>query len=172
MDFHFHYRLFDGSIVMSRRQTTVHPPGNGRGTAASYTVGFILSIALTLGAYFVVTSQNDAGNPAMSYGYIIGAIVVLAIVQLLVQLRYFIHLGQESGPRWNRLMFMFMLLIVFIVVGGTLWIMNNLDYHHADNKPKDGSDTPTKMDDYPHYDPAMTPSETDQFIIHDEGINR
>jgi cytochrome o ubiquinol oxidase operon protein cyoD len=38
-------------------------------------------------------------------------------------------LGRESKPRWKFIFLLFALLVVGIVVGGSLWIMNNLNYH-------------------------------------------
>jgi cytochrome o ubiquinol oxidase operon protein cyoD len=60
------------------------------------------------------------------------AVVILAVMQLLVQLVFFLHLGGESKPRWNLMAFMFTLLVVAILVAGTLWIMYNLDYNMMD----------------------------------------
>ncbi len=55
------------------------------------------------------------------------AIVGLALVQAIFQLLFFLHLGQEAKPRWEMLVFYFMLLVLFIVVIGSLWIMNDLN---------------------------------------------
>lgn len=89
----------------------------------SYIVGFILSIVLTFVAYILVVNHILEGV------WLVGAIIVLAIIQLFVQLFFFLHLGKESKPRWNLLMFSFALLVVVIVVFGSLWIMNNLNYN-------------------------------------------
>jgi len=51
---------------------------------------------------------------------------VLALVQLVVQLVLFLHVGQEEKPRFNLLALSFGLITVVILVGGTLWIMQNL----------------------------------------------
>jgi cytochrome o ubiquinol oxidase subunit IV len=76
-------------------------------------VGFILSIALTLGAYFF-----GAGS----------WVLVLAGVQALVQSIFFMHVGLESKPHWYLISFLFLLLVMVVVVGGSLWIMYNLNY--------------------------------------------
>ncbi len=121
---------------MSRQSETDH------GSFQSYTVGFISSLILTGAAYLMVVNQLFSG-----WGLII-AIMTLAVAQLLVQLLFFLHLGRESKPRWNLQVFSFMLIVVFILVFGTLWIMKNLDYHHGD----------------------LTPQQTDEFITKDEGF--
>jgi len=85
-------------------------------------IGFLLSIGLTLIAYFSVVDHlfNTAALNA--------TIVILSIVQVIIQLVFFLHLGEETKPRWNLLVFLFMLLVLAILVWGTLWIMYNLDY--------------------------------------------
>ena len=51
-----------------------------------------------------------------------------AIVQMLVHLHYFLHLDTSSAARWNVFALLFTLLIMIIFVGGTIWIMYNLNY--------------------------------------------
>lgn len=51
---------------------------------------------------------------------------VLASVQLVVQLLFFLHLGEESKPRWKLLSLIFALIILGIIVFGSLWIMFDL----------------------------------------------
>lgn len=114
----------------------------GAGTMKSYITGLGLSIVLTLVAYFVVTSQ------LLESWAIISIIVLLAVLQFAVQLIFFLHLGQESKPRWNVTAFVFMLVVLIILVFGSLWIMNNLNYH------------------------TMSPTDTTKFIQKDEGILR
>lgn len=115
------------------------------GTTRSYIVGFVLSVVLTLTAYILITQRSLANRS------LILAVAVLAAVQFLAQLFFFLHLGGESRPRVNLITLLFALLVVFIIVFGSLWIMNNLDYNHAH---------------------TMTPEETDTFIRQDEGIYR
>lgn len=116
--------------------------GASRGNVTTYIVGFILSLQLTLIAYFLVANQILAGR-----GLIL-AIIGLAVTQLMVQLVFFLHLDRESRPRWNFVVFLFMLLVLLILVLGTLWIMHNLDYHAA----------PT--------------GDVDQYLLQEEGIER
>ncbi len=115
----------------------------GHGAYASYATGFILSLVLTFAAYFLVTGH------AFSTQTIVIAIVALAIAQLLVQLLFFLHLGAEPRPRWNLMVMLFAVMVLVIVVFGSLWIMSNLNYHMM-----------------------MSPSETNEYIMEDEGIHR
>ena len=93
-----------------------------RGTLRTYVTGFISSIVLTLTAYLLVTHH------ALSRRFLIAAIVALALVQFLVQVVFFLHLGRETKPRWKLGVFLFMTMVVLILVFGSLWIMTNLNY--------------------------------------------
>lgn len=115
--------------------------GTSRGTLRSYTIGFLLSVVLTLIPFYIVINELMAGW-ALAL-----TLLGFAVGQLLVQLLFFIHLGQESKPRWNLLMFLSMLVVLLIVVGGSLWIMKNLNYH-------------------------MMPHDMEQQLIEEEGISR
>ncbi|HMH70381.1 MAG TPA: cytochrome o ubiquinol oxidase subunit IV [Candidatus Saccharimonadales bacterium] len=88
-----------------------------------YIVGFVLSVALTLTAYAVVTNKTVMGVTLMM---VLGA---LALVQVVVQLIFFLHLGDEPKPRWKLAVFFSMLVVLVIIVGGSLWIMYHLDYN-------------------------------------------
>lgn len=96
---------------------------SARGTQRSYVIGFALSILLTVIPFTIVVADMVNGLA------LIVLLIGFALAQLLVQLKFFIHLGEDTRPRWNSIMFMFMMLVVFIVVVGSLWIMSNLDYN-------------------------------------------
>ena len=113
----------------------LHSHHSAHGTYISYTIGFVLSIALTLSAFGLVVSNTLPSHIE------IFAVIILALAQLATQLFFFLHLGRESRPRWNSLVFYFALLIVLIVVIGSLWIMQNLDYNM-------NTMTPQQMDAY------------------------
>jgi cytochrome o ubiquinol oxidase operon protein cyoD len=91
----------------------------------TYIIGFIASVALTLAAYVLVV------NHSFSRVWLITAILLLAMVQFTVQLVFFLHLSAERKPRWKFLAFSFMVGVVLILVLGSIWIMNNLNYHMA-----------------------------------------
>jgi cytochrome o ubiquinol oxidase operon protein cyoD len=91
-------------------------------TMRSYVIGFLSCIALTIVAYIVATSDVISNNAALLL------IAALAIVQCVVQLTRFLHLDHEFKPRWKLLVFIVMLVIVLIIVIGSWWIMDNLNY--------------------------------------------
>ena len=93
-------------------------------TLRSYIYGFVLSLALTTTAFYLVASHTSTG--ALSYQSVIAGIAVLALVQIAVQLHFFLHLGKKTTPRVTAILIAFALLVIIIVVGGSLWIMYNL----------------------------------------------
>jgi cytochrome o ubiquinol oxidase operon protein cyoD len=132
--------------MSEQKAVVVRHEGTG-GTVRSYTAGFVLSLILTLTAYTLVVQE------AFSGWALVGVLAALAVAQLLVQLYCFLHLGKESRPRWNLTVALFAAMVVFIVVFGSLWIMKNIQYNH-------------------HHGVELTPSQTNEFIIHDEGYNQ
>ena len=86
-----------------------------------YTVGFVLAVILTAVSFWVAnTSLLWAPGVAMGLG-------VLAIAQLGVHLVFFLHITTGSDNTNNVLALAFGMLIVFLVVVGSLWIMTNLN---------------------------------------------
>lgn len=108
---------------MAAHKTITSQHEHVRASKQSYALGFALSLLLTLVPFAVVVYELVSGLALML------VLMVLALAQLIVQLKFFIHLGHERSPRWNRISFVFMVLVVFILVGGSLWIMYNLDYN-------------------------------------------
>lgn len=100
-------------------------------TLVSLTIGFALSVILTIIAYGTVVLKWITGDTAI---YIV---IGLAVVQVIVQLVFFLHFGRESKPRWNMQMFYFMLVFLGIMVAGSLWIMYNLNYNMMDMSPQE-----------------------------------
>lgn len=95
----------------------------------NYVIGFSLSIALTLLSFLFVYLHMWSSHESPSHDVLTWALIAFAITQLAVQMVFFLHLGQESRPRWNFIVFSFMLTTLIIVVFGSLWIMDNLNYH-------------------------------------------
>lgn len=94
----------------------------------AYVTGFLLSVILTMAAYVLTQHHVNSGHVSPSDRIMVVALLILAIVQLFVQLYFFLHLGQEEKPRWRGMAFILALIFVFIIVVGSVWIMNNLNY--------------------------------------------
>jgi cytochrome o ubiquinol oxidase operon protein cyoD len=87
----------------------------------SYTVGLGLAVLLTI-ASFVVSQANLLWPPGIPVG-----LVVLAFAQIGVHLVFFLHLGTGPDHTNNILALAFGLLIVFLVIAGSCWIIADLN---------------------------------------------
>ncbi|MSP76060.1 MAG: cytochrome o ubiquinol oxidase subunit IV [Rhodospirillaceae bacterium] len=86
----------------------------------SYLIGFVLAVVLTaIPFYVVITHALPPGRALL----LIGA---AAVLQILVHLRFFLHLNFTSTPKENLLAIVFTAVLIFIMVGGSFWIMFDL----------------------------------------------
>jgi len=86
-----------------------------------YVIGLGLAILLTATSFFV------AGTDLVWQPSIPVALIVLAIAQMGVHLVFFLHITTGPDNTNNVMALAFGLLIVFLVIGGSLWIMDNLN---------------------------------------------
>jgi cytochrome o ubiquinol oxidase subunit IV len=86
-----------------------------------YTTGLILAVLLTATSFWVANTSLLWG-PGVALG-----LVVLAIAQMGVHLVFFLHITTGPDNTNNVLALAFGVLIVFLVIAGSLWIMNNLN---------------------------------------------
>ena len=112
---------------MKQISSSNHGSEMGHGSLKSYIIGFILSIILTLIPYYLVVNHMFS----IPVTYI--TVLFFAVLQLIVQMVFFLHLSSESGTKWNLMAFIFTLIIFIILVVGSLWIMANLDYNMMDH---------------------------------------
>lgn len=97
----------------------VKNPGAAHGSFKQYTVGFILSIILTIIPFGMVMS-------GMTGTMVLVAIAVTAIAQVAVQLIYFLHLNGSEEQRWYTIAFIYTVLTIAILFIGSIWVMNYL----------------------------------------------
>ncbi|MBR1090128.1 cytochrome o ubiquinol oxidase subunit IV [Bradyrhizobium manausense] len=86
-----------------------------------YVVGLGLALLLTATSFFIA-GTNLVWQPSIPV-----ALIVLAIAQMGVHLVFFLHITTGADNTNNVLALAFGLLIVFLVVGGTVWIMAHLN---------------------------------------------
>lgn len=92
-------------------------------TLSSYLLGFTLCVVLTILSFSLVQWKWLTGN------LLFVALAVLALAQLLVQSVCFLRLNNSAEGRWKLLPFLFTMIILLVLVGGSLWIMYNLNYN-------------------------------------------
>ena len=96
---------------------------NGMSIRSAYVVGFLLALLLTVCSYVLVTTHAFASTTIMII------IAGLAVIQLAVQLIFFLHLDREQKPHWNLVTFLLTIGALVVLVFGSLWIMSNLNYN-------------------------------------------
>jgi cytochrome o ubiquinol oxidase operon protein cyoD len=99
------------------------PNGSTNGSLQSYATGLALAFVLTVGSFWMIMSGAVPGPTA-----VVG-VLALAVVQVVVHLVFFLHMNGSSDQRWNLMAFLFTLLIVAILVGGSIWIMYHLNHN-------------------------------------------
>ena len=87
----------------------------------SYTAGLGLAVIATI-ASFIVVQTNLLWPPGIAVG-----LIVLALAQIGVHLVFFLHLGSAPDSTNNILALAFGVLIVFLVITGSVWIIANLN---------------------------------------------
>jgi cytochrome o ubiquinol oxidase operon protein cyoD len=90
--------------------------------ARTYLTGLLLALILTAIPFALVYFKLLGGTAVFT------VIVIAAVAQIVVHLRYFLHLSLTETPRENLLALAFAAILIVIMVGGSLWIM--FDLHH------------------------------------------
>ena len=94
-----------------------------------YFIGFIVSLLLTIAAFVPVMMHVNYGHKMFTHENLIIYILILAIVQLVVQMFLFLQLGSGPKPRLNMITFWVTMSIVMLVVVASIWIMDHLNYN-------------------------------------------
>lgn len=95
--------------------------GSVRDSILGYVIGLVLAAALTAASF--VTAGTD-----LIYGPgIAAALIVFAIAQMGVHLVFFLHITSGPDNTNNIMALAFGVLIVFLLIAGSLWIMGNLE---------------------------------------------
>ena len=100
-------------------------PGEPHSNLLSETVAYVIGLALALvltGVSFWVASTSVLWGPGVATG-----LVVLAIAQMGVHLVFFLHISSGPDNTNNVLALAFGVLIVFLVMIGTIWIMAHMN---------------------------------------------
>lgn len=104
--------------MTERTHTT--PASNEHGSTSSYVIGFVLSLILTVIPYVLVTRQILTGSTLLL------TILGFAILQMIVQVFFFLHLGRGPKPLYNTVFFVATVSFIILIVGASILIMNNL----------------------------------------------
>ena len=97
--------------------------GASHGNTKQYTIGFILSVILTVIPFGLVMAGG------FGRGIVMAVIAITAVAQVLVQLVYFLHMNTSSEQRWNLIAFIYTILCIAVLLVGSVWVMNYLHYN-------------------------------------------
>ena len=125
---------------MSNEHHTTPQQENGKTT--SYVIGFVLSLIFTFIPYYLVVEHVVSGTALLA------TILGVAVIQMIIQIVFFLHLGREKRPHWQLAFFVSTVGIILVVVVGSLWIMHHLHYNMT----------------------PVTPAEASKKLVEDEGI--
>jgi cytochrome o ubiquinol oxidase subunit IV len=104
-------------------RATLREEGSSASGALVYTTGLLLAVILTATSFWVANTSL-LWPPGIPLG-----LAVLAIAQMGVHLVFFLHITTGPDNTNNVLALAFGVLIVFLVIAGSLWIMSNLNDH-------------------------------------------
>ena len=97
--------------------------GASHGNTKQYTIGFILSVILTIIPFGMVMAGG------FGRGVLVTVIAITAVAQVIVQLVYFLHMNTSSEQRWNLIAFIYTILCIAVLLVGSVWVMNYLHYN-------------------------------------------
>ena len=114
-------------------------------TSSTYVIGFGLSLLLTVLAFGLTQIHVSSTHEVITHQVLLPALIGLALLQMVVQLIFFLHLVHEDSPRWNLIFFVSTIGLVLLVVIASIWIMDHVNYN-------------------------MSPETTTNYIMQDEGV--
>lgn len=87
------------------------------GSPKMYIIGYILSLVLTVAAFGLALSHT------MSFIPLSFTLIVLATLQIFVQLFFFMHVTESEGPSYHGMALLFGALFTIVIIAGSVWIM-------------------------------------------------
>lgn len=109
---------------MTDSQAAAPDFGTSPKSLSVYVVGIILCVILTLIPFGVVM------HGGLAHGQKFAVIMVSAILQFLVQVYCFLRLNvQTIQGKMNTMSFIFTIVVLVVIIGGSLWIMSHLNYN-------------------------------------------
>lgn len=126
---------------MKKTSRDTHNSSDPHGSIGSYVIGFILSLLFTAIPYYFVVNSSFPSSTLKP------AILTFAVLQMFIQIFFFLHLGRGPKPLYNIVFFISTVSIILVVVFGSIFIMDHLHYN-------------------------MTPSDTVKKLAQGEGIDQ
>ncbi|WDL98294.1 cytochrome o ubiquinol oxidase subunit IV [Alicyclobacillus sp. ALC3] len=91
--------------------------GGPQHSATKYIVGYLSSLVLTAIAFLLALTHS------MRVGPLVVVLTVLAGMQIVVQLFFFMHVTEGDGPPWHSVFLLLGLIFTFAIALMSIWIM-------------------------------------------------
>jgi cytochrome o ubiquinol oxidase operon protein cyoD len=110
-----------------------HDDMEAHGSLKDYSIGFILAVILTAIPFWLVMTHQLA--PGTTKFVIVG----FAAVQFVVHMVYFLHMNSKSEGGWNMMAMILTIILLFIVLSGSIWVMYHMNANMMPHLSNDGS---------------------------------
>lgn len=104
-----------------------------RKTYYLYIAVFSVIVVLVLAAFTIVELKLLSG------AVLVACLLLLATVQLVLQLKVFLEVGDEEPPHYVKWGIVYTFAMMLVVVLGSIWIMANMNYnmHYSPEQMKE-----------------------------------
>ena len=97
----------------------------------------LLSVVLTAVPFWLVMSGAIDNKTATTI-----IVMIFAVVQILVHMIFFLHMDARSEGGWSLMALGFTLVVLFIALTGSLWVMYHLNTNMMPMSPGDMRNMP------------------------------
>ena len=91
------------------------------GSLGGYLLGFGLSVVLTAVPFALVMTG------ALSKQWSVLVVSLLAAVQVVVHMVFFLHMNRRAEQGWSMMALIFTTIVVVIAISGSLWVMYHMN---------------------------------------------
>jgi cytochrome o ubiquinol oxidase operon protein cyoD len=93
-------------------------------TLRGYATGFALAVILTAIPFWLVMGKTFSNSGTAGL-----VLLGLAAVQIVVHMIYFLHMNTKVEGGWSMLAMLFTVMVVFIMLSGSIWVMYNMNHN-------------------------------------------
>ncbi|MDQ0191050.1 cytochrome C oxidase subunit IV family protein [Alicyclobacillus cycloheptanicus] len=102
---------------MAAQNGVTRSPGHQKHKATQYIIGYLSSLILTAIAFTLALTHS------MRVGPLVVLLTILAGLQVVVQLYFFMHITEGDGPPYHAVFLVLGLLFTFAIALMSIWIM-------------------------------------------------
>lgn len=95
---------------------------HSHGTMSQLMIGFGLAALLSIIPFYLVMADTGLSSTA-----VVAVIMILAAIQIIVHLVFFLHVNREVEGGWTFAATIFAVIVLVIVLAGSIWVMYNMN---------------------------------------------